>query len=244
MKFGIFAAALVAMVASGAAVATPNLVTNGGFEINTGPGQLYNGYTTVADWDGHNGYNFLFTPGTLDTTGAHTPQYNSNLTLWGSHNGGVATLPATSPAHGDFIVADGAFLTAPLTQQINGLTSGQVYAVSFYWAAGQQHGFTGQTTEGWNVSLGGETHSTSILTNPSHDFQPWRKARLLFTATGVSETLSFLALGTPTGKPPFSLLDGVSATAVPEAATWAMLVAGFGLVGVAARRRRGVTVAA
>ncbi len=38
--------------------------------------------------------------------------------------------------------------------------------------------------------------------------------------------------------------DGViSITAVPEAATWAMLFAGFGMVGVAARRRKAVVAA-
>jgi PEP-CTERM motif len=39
-------------------------------------------------------------------------------------------------------------------------------------------------------------------------------------------------------------VDNVSVSAVPEASTWAMLIAGFGLVGVAARRRRMGTVAA
>jgi hypothetical protein len=34
------------------------------------------------------------------------------------------------------------------------------------------------------------------------------------------------------------LLDNVVVTQVPEPATWAMLIAGFGLVGSAMRRRR------
>jgi len=51
--------------------------------------------------------------------------------------------------------------------------------------------------------------------------------------------LSFLAVGTPAGVPPFSLLDGVSMTsAVPEPQTWGMLGLGLGLVGFAARRRK------
>ncbi|UAJ11857.1 PEPxxWA-CTERM sorting domain-containing protein [Polymorphobacter megasporae] len=64
-----------------------------------------------------------------------------------------------------------------------------------------------------------------------------------FTATGTTEVLSFLALGTPEGKPPFSLLDGVSGT-VPEPATWAMMIGGLGLVGGAMRAGRRGTVAA
>lgn len=50
--------------------------------------------------------------------------------------------------------------------------------------------------------------------------------------------LSFLAVGTPAGVPPFSLLDGVSMVAVPEPQTWGMLGLGLGLVGFAARRRK------
>ena len=38
--------------------------------------------------------------------------------------------------------------------------------------------------------------------------------------------------------------DGGMAGAVPEPASWAMMIAGFGLVGASARRRRGVAVAA
>jgi hypothetical protein len=49
--------------------------------------------------------------------------------------------------------------------------------------------------------------------------------------------LTFLAVGTPGGAPPISFLDGVSLTAVPEPASWALMLAGFGLVGLAARRR-------
>jgi hypothetical protein len=39
-------------------------------------------------------------------------------------------------------------------------------------------------------------------------------------------------------------VDAVSLTAVPEAATWAMLIGGFGLVGMAMRRRRDKAAAA
>lgn len=66
----------------------------------------------------------------------------------------------------------------------------------------------------------------------------------MFVADRATATLSFLAHGTPEGVPPFSLLDGVSGTAVPEPATWALMVGGLGLVGGALRsRRRGVVAA-
>ena len=237
MRLKFLAAGIAALIAGSAGAA--NLVTNGGFESTTnGPGQLWNGYTALTGWTAVDGFNFVFASGTLDTTGSYSSQFNGNLTLWGANNGGIGAPPATSPAGGNFVVNDGAFETTAIQQTIAGLTPGGKYAVSFYWAAGQQTGFTGDTTEGWRVSLGGESHDTAILANPSHDFQPWRLTTLNFTATGTSEVLAFLALGTPDGLPPFSLLDGVSLTAVPEPATWGLMIAGLGMVGVAARRRR------
>jgi hypothetical protein len=47
-----------------------------------------------------------------------------------------------------------------------------------------------------------------------------------FTATAATELLSFLAIGTPNGVPPFSLLDGVSMTAIPEPSSSLILAAG------------------
>ena len=68
---------------------------------------------------------------------------------------------------------------------------------------------------------------------------------LSFTATGSTELLSFLAGSGPSGLPPTAPLDGVTTTAVPESATWMLIISGFGIIGVSARRRRdrGVIIA-
>ena len=58
---------------------------------------------------------------------------------------------------------------------------------------------------------------------------------------GDRYTLNFTGLSTDDRT---SFIDNVSLGAVPEPTTWAMLLAGFGLVGVAARRRAGSAVAA
>ena len=113
--------------------------------------------------------------------------------------------------------------------------------VKFDWAGIQQYGYTGATTEQWLVSLGGQTIDTPVIANASQGFTGWMSESMKFTATGSSETLSFLAAGTPNGSPPFSLLDGVSLSAVPEPAAWSLMLIGLGGLGAVVRRRRAVT---
>lgn len=217
------------------------LVINGGFETTTaGPGQ-FDHQTVATGWSSH-GYNFIFAAGTGDTTGSSGE--SGNLSLWGTHNGGNDVF-ANSPTGGNFVAADGAYEVAPIQQTIAGLKAGEAVTVSFDWAAAQQINYDGDTTEQWQVSLGNQTISTAVYANPSHSFSGWMHQSFTFTATGTSEVLSFLAVGTPGGKPPFSLLDGVSETgSVPETATWAMMIVGLGLVGSSLRFRRRGTVAA
>ncbi len=245
------ATTIAAILIAGAAIpATAGVksVFNGGFELtslkqSSQISDYYAGAGVVDGWT-TSGYNFLFMPGTATTTGAIN-QYGDNtgnrLTFHGPANGS-ANGYVDSPTGGNFLGADGAYIVAPIQQTITGLKAGQKFTVGFDWAAAQQNGYDGPTTEQWRVSLGGQTISTAVYSNPNHGFSGWMHESFVFTATGTSEVLSFLAVGTPEGRPPFSLLDGVSGHAgtVPEPATWAMLLAGFGLVGAAARRRRTV----
>ncbi|MQA18541.1 PEP-CTERM sorting domain-containing protein [Rugamonas rivuli] len=233
IKSLLLAVTAAAALSTGAASASTELIVNGGFE--TGDyGQI--------DWNGHQlsgwssgGYNFLFNGSNVDNGGV-SGSYG-NLELWGPNNGASNGLQA-SPVGGNFVAADGAFEIAPLQQTVHGLVAGQQYNLTFYWAGAQQSGFDGATTEQWQVSLGNQTQSTAIKNNVNHGFTGWQKETFTFTASGATEVLSFLAVGTPAGVPPFSLLDGVSMVAVPEPQTWGMLGLGLGLVGFAARRRK------
>ena len=241
--------ALIGAVAP--AEAAVNLVTNGDFEQTTlaGSNGFGDRYATnqVAGWSS-NAYSFIFAPGEADTVGAEGER--GHLWLWGpdfprgngaSDNG----LPDTSPTGGNFVAIDGAYEQAPLTQMISGLDVGTNYTLSFYWAAAQQMGYNGTTEQSWTVSLGDQTYQTATISNPSHAFSGWQQETVSFTADSASALLSFLAQGTPAGAPPFTLLDGISlqksamATpgAVPEPATWGMMIVGFGAVGGALRRR-------
>ena len=235
----------LSLVAVGSAQAA-NLVSNSGFEtVTNGPGSIQSpyDYTTATGWS-TTGYNFVFGPGTADTTGSYTSQYTGYVGLWGPNNGSSNGLPATSPDGGNFLAADSAFQTASIDQTITGLTAGQAYQVGFYWGGAQQNGFNGATWEGWQVSLGAETHLTpgdgvhdaGTISNADHGFTGWRYTTLNFTATSSSEVLSFLALGGPSGVPPFALLDGVTMQAVPEPSSIAL--AGIGLLGLGVMRLR------
>ncbi len=233
--------ALIAM--AGVAQAAPNLVVNGDFEqASTGTAtQLARpgvSGATLTGWT-NNGYNFFFTPGSADTTGSYSPEFSNSLKLWGPNNGGATgnALPAVSPTGGNFVGADGAYGTGSITQSIAGLTVGAVYQLTFNWAAGQQAGFTGDTTESWGVTFGAQTYNTATVSTPSKGFTPWRQETVYFTASAATQVLSFLAAGSPSGVPPFSLLDGVSLVAAPEPATWAVMMIGLGAVIVLMRRR-------
>ena len=231
---------LLAAAAGTGAQAVP-VIVNGDFEQTTliSPNSAQMTTSNVTGWS-TTGYNFLFFPGTATTTGAKPTSY-SQLYLGGSTTVGASNyFPATSPAGGNFVAADGDFSVGAITQTVTGLTAGLKYAVSFYWGAAQQTGYSGATTEQWKVSLGSEMYATPVVTNPNQSFSGWFAQTFTYTATSASQVLSFLAVGTPSGAPPFVLLDGVSiAVAVAEPASWMTLVAAvLSIIGVARLKRR------
>ncbi len=204
------------------------------------------------------GYNFLYAPGTADfgtqsgATAGHplqapgqaTANGYGNTFLWGKNNSSIATtapaIPTNPPAGGNFLAADGAYEVGAISQTVNGLTVGQATTLGFWWAAGQQQGFTGKTSEQWKVSLGGTTIATPVIQLSAEGFSGWQYQTMGFVPTATTETLSFLASGSPNGQPPFVLLNGVSLE-VPEPSSWIFFIglgAVFTVIGVMRRRRR------
>ncbi len=236
----VLAAALVAIPAT----AATNLVANGGFEdAPLGAEHQYVG-SQLPGW-------------TIDPSiyrYADVYDVNAATTYTVSYDGGggpgsddrrlAAGFPGVSPSGGNFFGVDGdQQYGSSLSQTVSGLIVGNTYKVTFNWAASQLRNRQGPTTNQWIVSLGNDTQATPVVNVASQGFDGWYTQSFTYTATAASEVLKFVANGGPAGLPPFALLDGVSLNAVPEPATWALMLAGFGLVGVAVRRRQ-TTVAA
>ena len=236
---GLAAVALLALMVSVPAIAA-NIVVNGSFESNGGGGEI-NFNTSATGWTvpgGTGSYTFLFPPGVADSGGV-TGQFG-NLQLWGPGNGSNNGLPASSPDGGYYVGADSDFSghQQPIQQTVHGLTVGDSYTVSFWWAAGQQEGFNGATQSQWQVSLGSQTQSTPFANIPNHGFSGWMFESFTYTATSSDELLSFFANGSP-AIPPFALLDGVTLNVnagTPEPQTLTLMATGLaGVIGFARR---------
>jgi len=116
---------------------------------------------------------------------------------------------------------------------------GHRYIVTFD-LAGNPDG--GPAIKSLDVSVNGTGNATYNFdtTGFSRSNMGWASQSYSFIATSTSSTLAFAGLNQDAYG---AALDNVAVSQVPEAATWAMLIAGFGLVGAAARRRRMVVAA-
>ena len=256
-------AALAALAVAGSANAA-NLVVNGSFTSNNltplqlsalaGAGRVgveddthfaypnaVTGWTSAPSAN-NSDYNLYFFDGATAKTGDADTRYP------GEQQRPNANFTGSSPDGGAFMVLDGdPGFSGDFQQNITGLTFGQSYVLSFWWAAGELSNRTGYSTEQLTGSIGGDAFATPVFTN-SHpcfnncqagDFSGWRKLTVKFTASGPSELLRFLSVGTApqANLPPVAFLDGVS-VAVPEPGVWALLLTGFASVGVMVRHRR------
>ena len=245
-RLSVFSAAALLLCSLSAKADTIINVVNSHFENLTTPGvtgPLYDSTQSVVGWT-TSGYNFVFSSDS--SAHANGDYYNgSSLGLWIINTDGTSNHIGQSPDGGNFIAMDGNYGVGALTQVLHGLTIGEVTKVSFYFAGAQQNGnsYDSITTEAFKVSLGTQSKMTATLTDPIHGFTGWQSATLDFVPTETSETLSFLAVGTPSGQPPFSLLDGISVVQVtPEPSTLALLGTGVLAVGGMLRRRRQTAV--
>lgn len=170
-------------------------------------------------WTGGTNLIFIDTPG----TSASSPTTACGTTYLSTYG-----CPSTLAIPGGYneVEADGnPGFEEGFNFAISGLTSGQTYTLTFYQAASQQRGFTGDTTEQWIVSLGtggfttclgcgpfdptfGSNQSTYSNTDPSASIAAtpkmstpsggmtdWNFVSVNLTADASDQFLSFLAWG-------------------------------------------------
>lgn len=200
------------------AAASAQLVTNGGFESPV----ISNTCCNTAPPDP--------LPGWTVTTG------NVNV-VNGMFNGTSSPGPNLAYQGAQYLDLVGQGGTGGISQALT-LTPGALYNLMFAYS---NNGFAPNESTSASASFmidglsGTVSHSTATPTSLN-----WQIFSGNFVATGPN-ILSFTNL---TGGPNEGiLLDAVSVTPVPEPATWAMMLLGFGAIGFAARRRRSLAPA-
>lgn len=145
--------------------------------------------------------------------------------------------------YGSAVFADGAnSLTYTLNRAYNltsiatfsgwdGSRGGQSYTISYASAASPML-FVALASVYNNASGGGNVSTRAVITSGAG----------LLASNVVAVKFDFRS-DLATGFAAYREIDVFGAAAVPEPASWALMIAGFGMVGAAARRRRMVVVA-
>lgn len=120
-----------------------------------------------------------------------------------------------------------------ISQTLTGLTAGTAYIVSFF-ISGNPDGGPNPRTGTLQLGSSSDLVSYTLSATNTRAMMNWQQVSYGFTATGTTALLR-LASSPDTGA--FGLaVDNFAIAAVPEPASWAMMILGFGLAGAAIRR--------
>jgi hypothetical protein len=127
--------------------------------------------------------------------------------------------------------------TGAIAQMFN--VAAGTYKLSFY-LSGNPDGGVGQRAV--DVLVGGQSQlfTYNVTAANSRSDMDFALESLIFTSNGTNDILAFL--GQDAG-PYGAVIGGVSIAAVPEAATWMMMILGFGGIGMMLRGRRQASLA-
>ena len=200
---------LAALMVGGATSANAVTLVNGSFETGTNP-NVGPGFITLATGSTDiDGW--TVTGGSVDYIGSY----------WTAQEGSRSVdLAGTS--------------LGTLSQMLTDTVAGQSYLVSFYVSKNPDGGAATRTG---TFTAGSQSFNFSYSTPNDRTNMNWELATYQFLATGTNTNLSFAA-DASAGCCFGPALDNVSIAAVPEPATWAMMIGGFGLVGGALRLAR------
>ena len=163
-----------------------------------------------------------------------------------------SALPAGYAVSGDFGLTTGStgaaaapagdasqyfYVSSAIPTGIATLSTPGLKRISFYWGSIDTYNFVDVLGPGGTTLL---SVSGSMLPPANGDQGAGITNRRVFFTAAPGETITGLRF-TSTGVA-FEL-DTIGGSAVPEPATWGLLVMGFGLVGLSARRRRPVVAA-
>lgn len=207
-------AVAVAGIAGTAPARAVERIVNGGFE-NTGFGATSGYYNLGTGGDNH---------AVPPDFGFSVPVNNVDIVA----NGVYGPALAGGGAYNLDLVGYGS--TGAIAQSIR-TVAGATYKVSIAYSS--NNGISGPTAD---VTFNGGT--IGLVTGTA----AWQTFTTTFTGTGGFATFGINeTYGANNGG---VFLDNVSVSgAVPEPATWALLLAGFGMTGIAARRRKGALAA-
>jgi len=209
----VLAAAAIAAIGLMPATASAQVVKNGGFESPTVAGCCNTAPPDSVDF-------WTVTSGNVNVVN-------------GKFNGTDTSGPNLAAEGNQYLDLVGQGGTGSIVQTLLGLTPGVVYNLTFDYS---NNGFTPSSSTsasaGFSIDdlIGTVTHNTANSTDLD-----WRVFSGSFTATG-NDVLSFANV--TGGRNEGVLLDAISVAPVPEPATWAMMLLGFGGIGMAVRRRR------
>jgi len=198
-------------LAAVAAPASANLLINGDFEASSSPTITPPGWTNIGHQEGVIAYSAFGTP-------AYDGQYYYDIGGFGS------PLPALGAG----------------IQQTVGTVAGEWYSLTF--------GYSGENASAGiitvlDVMIGAVLTQYTIVADGSGVFRkPFTTTSFNYLATGPSTTIAFTVSSSTNLGNNDPLIDRVifegAEAVIPEPATWAMLIAGFGMIGAVARRRR------
>jgi Protein of unknown function (DUF642)/PEP-CTERM motif len=123
--------------------------------------------------------------------------------------------------------------TAGAIQQTFDTTVGQKYTLSFVYS---NNAGASPNPDRANVVIDGTTLDTIQHYGATTSDLNWTAFSEIFTATGLKTTLSFAQIDNCCNGG--ILVDSVNVSAIPEPATWAMMVLGFFGIGFMAHRRK------